>query len=240
MDKKEHIHAGHRQRMTNKLLQSPNAMLDHELLEVLLYSVMPRKNTNPLAHKLLATFGNLPRLFRATKEELMTIDGVGNKIASEIIVVGKIAQRLTVLKETKESLNSTFNIKKIAIQDFEGLLEEKLLVYLLDKDYKKIVSLLFVGKYSQIAIDVANIANAIAIHKPQHVVMVHNHPSGDVNPSEWDDLTTKKIHLICTFHGVNLADHIIIHGENTFSYFLSGKLDELKQNADLKTILSND
>lgn len=79
MDAKFNPHLGHRARMTEKVLNNPTVLADHELLEVLLYGTLPRIDTNPLAHKLLEVFGSLENLFSADMKELMVVKGVGEK-----------------------------------------------------------------------------------------------------------------------------------------------------------------
>ena len=64
MDEKN-IHSGHRQRMTERFLKYPDSLSEHELLEIMLYPALPRKDTNPLAHKLLSLFGSLENVLRA-------------------------------------------------------------------------------------------------------------------------------------------------------------------------------
>ena len=77
----ENIHAEHRARMREKYLQMRDAMPDHEILELLLFNVIPRRNTNPIAHALLNRFGSLDEVFRASIPQLTSVEGVGEKTA---------------------------------------------------------------------------------------------------------------------------------------------------------------
>ena len=70
------MHEGHRKRMYEKL-KNGDGLYDHEILEILLFNAIPRKNTNPVAHELIKTFGSLSGVFAAEPERLMTVDGVG-------------------------------------------------------------------------------------------------------------------------------------------------------------------
>ena len=79
------IHDGHRQRMYEKMKQ--NALAEHEWLEVLLYGMQPRRNTNEVAHRLLRRFGTVEDVLEASLEELQTVDGVGIKIASHFLLI---------------------------------------------------------------------------------------------------------------------------------------------------------
>ena len=75
------MHEGHRKRMLQRL-EHGEGLQDHELLEVLLFNAIPRKNTNPLAHELLTAFSSLGELFGASYEELLDVDGVGPETAA--------------------------------------------------------------------------------------------------------------------------------------------------------------
>ena len=71
------LHEGHRSRMIKRLLNDADNLSDHELLEVLLYPVIPRKDVNPLAHKLILVFGSLKNVFYADEKQLLSVTGVG-------------------------------------------------------------------------------------------------------------------------------------------------------------------
>ena len=70
MSNKENLHAGHRERMIEKFLNNPQSFSDHELLEVLLFYAIPRRNTNDIAHRLLRTFGSIEKVFSADRQTL--------------------------------------------------------------------------------------------------------------------------------------------------------------------------
>ena len=79
-------HAGHRKRIIQKL--ESGTLLDHELLEIMLFSVLPRRNTNDLAHRLLNQFGSIHEVYAASMEELMKVPGIGESIAAHIRCTG--------------------------------------------------------------------------------------------------------------------------------------------------------
>lgn len=238
MDKFLDIHAGHRERMYDKLLISPNSLSEHEYLEVLLFSFIPRKNTNPIAHKLLRTFGSLSGVFNASVAELMTVDGIGKSVACKLVAVGKIFQRIKEKKERTFSWSSVSAHGGEIINWFENGDNEKFVVVLINGNDDEIFKISFDGTTkSAVDASISDIVNAFALYKPKKIVVVHNHPSGNVQPSKVDDYATVRLYLLCEIHGVKLKDHIIVYGNEIFSYLLSNRLTEIGRSADINDII---
>ena len=240
MDSSKTIHAGHRERMLLKFKNNPNSMLDHELLEVLLYPILPRIDTNPLAHTLINTFGSFSAVFNATFSQLVGVKGVGEKTAIYINLLAKSIDTVINSNDCPVILNGFEAIKREASKIFNFEKEEKLFLYMLDKKYKKIATLQFSDRdFYAVKLEVSEIANAFALYKPAHVILLHNHPSGVAEPSKADDISTKRINLLCESHGIDFCDHVIAGTGDFFSYVRSGRMDEIKKSADLKKILDS-
>lgn len=238
MDNLSEIHAGHRDRMYNKLLVSPDSLSEHEYLEVLLFSFIPRKNTNPIAHKLLKTFGSLNGVFNASAKELMTVYGIGKSVASKIVAVGKIFQKINVKNEKPFTWSSVSAHGGEIIRWFNKDDYEKFVVVLINGNEDEIFKISFDGSSkSSVDASISDIVNAFALYKPKKIVVVHNHPSGNVQPSKVDDYATVRLYLLCEIHGVKLKDHIIVYGNEIFSYLLSNRLSEIGQSAEINDII---
>ena len=95
----ENLHANHRSRMIGRFLKSPDSLNDHEILEILLYFTVKRKDTNPLAHKILSYFKDLSAVFEADADTLKKIDGVGDKIAAELLTISQVIKRVENIKK---------------------------------------------------------------------------------------------------------------------------------------------
>ena len=88
----KHIHDGHRERMRVKLITHGQKIFDtYELLEMLLYYVIPYKDTNPISKRLLYTFGGLDGVFKASREELLEVSGIGERAADLIESVSRLS-----------------------------------------------------------------------------------------------------------------------------------------------------
>ena len=240
MGTKEGLHDGHRNRMLNKVLLNPEILEEHELLEVLLYSYMPRVDTNPIAHELIKFFGSLENVFNATAKELTAVKGVGEKTALYLSVVGKIYKVILAKGNKKpEIIWKNFEASKgYLINYYKNVKDEEFLFILLDAKYKEIARMKFEdkNKYSVTA-DIPEIAKALVLHKPRFAIIVHNHPSGSISVSEVDDITTMKINIICEMHGVTLIDHVVVAKEKSYSYFADGKLQYIKEISNVNKIL---
>lgn len=240
---KENLHAGHRKRKIENFLKNPDGLSEHELLEVLLFSVVPRKDTNELAHILIRAFGGLKGVFSASPSELTAVDGVGEKIASHIAVFGKIMNCVYAnADEKKEKIKfSSFASVKTGIKEyFQGLTIEKFMLVFLDKAYKEIFSLSYDGDSDEyVSANVQEISMAIVINKPTFIVLAHNHPSGEILPSDADDYATRKMNVICEMNGVQLIDHIIYSENEVFSYYKNGRLDRIKSTANLAEVFES-
>ena len=242
MDSLDNIHNGHRERMMTKLQNNPSSLLDYELLEILLYFSIPRKDVNELSHILIRTFGSLKNIFSATAEELMSVKGVGKKTAVSILAISSIYKRIyNTKKQEKRQILSFDVVKDIVITSFLGVYKEQFNVYFFDKDYVLLSTLNFDNNSrSNVSVDIGEVAHSIAILKPTSVLIAHNHPSGNVEPSKSDDVSTAKIYLLCSSHGVSLLDHIIVFGSKTYSYYSEGRLDHIKKSCLIENLLQNE
>lgn len=239
MSERENLHAGHRKRMVDRLMQSPEMLSEHEYLEVLLYAVLPRINTNEVAHRLLQTFGSLNAIFNAKPKELCAVKGVGEKVSAHISVVGQIFNIVSKQEKKSTYAHSYDEIKNHLSNKFKKLKEEKLLLLLLAKNYKIITEIEYCDKNaSSVSADMPEMAKAFAIHKPAYVIIAHNHPSGIAQPSGVDDLTTMKINALCSIHGVNLIDHVIVAGDEFYGYHAHRRMDVIKEKSNIDKIFN--
>lgn len=239
MSTKENLHQGHRQRLLNKLFANPHLLADHEILEGLLFYAIPRVDTNPLAHKLLKVFGSLDKVLSAGKTELLAVDGIGKKTAEFLVLIGNVFARAQQCKTDKTEYSSPEKVNNALRQDFQGLANETCIILLLDKNYRKLCQLVYSDKNSnKVSIDLNELVNMLAGFRPSFAIMAHNHVGVPAYPSKEDDIATKKVHLLCSVHGVNLIEHLIFQGEqDKYSYNGDGRLEMIKQQTQIENIL---
>lgn len=235
------IHSGHRQRMLDRFLNAPDSLADYELIEILLYPVLPRINTNEIAHRLLQTFGNLKRLFDASPEELMSVDGIGKSAAAQIVLFSKLLTSVKVDNPpVREKVFSFAASKDNFIKNFPDPTYEKLILILLDDKERKITQIEFTScREEEVKLELIEISKALAINRPTYVIAMHNHPSGSLIPSLADDKFTANLDMICSLHGITLRDHVIVTTKDAMSYHMTGRLQQIKDTANVKQILNN-
>ena len=220
-------------------LESGAQLYDHELLEILLYSAIPRKNTNPIAHSLIGTFGSLAGVFAADIDELMSVEGVGESVATYLKCVGECMKRTSPVNAGFAILKAQKDIADFVTMRLRGRSAEIVEFYFLDKT-GKVVSIHPFTCDDAHRVDIATkkIASLFAASRPYSVIIAHNHPRGEAAPSENDNLFTKEMQVICSLNDVNLQDHCIYGASGgIYSYFRSGEIDKIKSGYTFRNIL---
>ena len=238
MSNKENLHAGHRERMIEKFLNNPQSFSDHELLEVLLFYAIPRRNTNDIAHRLLRTFGSIEKVFSADRQTLKSIDGVGDKVATEIMLVGRFINIIHGGRNEPARIANFGDLYRYVQKLFVNEKKvERFYMILLSSEFKIMTSVDFTDEIaSSVSVEIPELVNAFAIHRPKYLIISHNHISGDPEPSESDDIMTMRVNILCALHGVKLFDHLVV-GKTLFSYREDGRLARLLIKSDIHNIL---
>lgn len=219
------VHQGHRARQRKKLLENgPRAFADHELLEMLLYYAIPRRDTNELAHRLLERFGSLQGVFSAPVEELSTVEGVGENAAVLLNLVPQIWQR-SLQGAPERILNSVDKCGEYFAELLSGSRREMLWQVCLDGKGKVLSSrCLAEGDVSMAAVSVRQVVEYALRAGAVAVVLAHNHPSGVALPSQEDCATTRLIRDALRTMNIQLVDHIIVADRDYVSMAASGLL----------------
>ncbi|MGN0814579.1 MAG: JAB domain-containing protein [Candidatus Coproplasma sp.] len=234
------MHEGHRQRLLEKLKSGDN-LYEHELLEILLFNAYPRKNVNPIAHALLERFAGIKAVLTAEVDELCAVDGVGENVALYLSCLGKCVYSGNEC-DSFAKIGNTAEFKAFISTRFRGKVNEVLEFYLLDKTgrVKRICSFTN-GDAERVDVKPEDVIKLISVHKPYGVYVAHNHVRGGSLPSPADDQLTKQVQLICSLNNSKLYDHCIYAGDSDiYSYFMSDRLEKIKENFSVANILNNE
>ena len=219
------IHEGHRARMKKKLLENgERSLADHELLEVLLYYAIPRRDTNELAHRLLKQFGSLRGVLSAPVQELACVSGVGQQAALLLGMVPMLCRR-AAQREKEQILNSVDACGAYFTELLGSSRREMLWQVCLDGKGKVLSSrCLAEGDVSMAAVSVRQVVEYALRAGAVGVVLAHNHPSGVALPSQEDIATTRLIRDALRTMNIQLVDHIVVADGDYVSMAASGML----------------
>ncbi len=232
------IHDGHRQRMYEKLKQ--NALLEHEWLEVLLFSMQPRKNTNEIAHRLLRRFGSTEDVLAASMDELQSVDGVGVQIAAYLKCVQHFYEQYKKdMSKVFQDVYTAEGFLPFVKKAYEGLPYEVVDLYLLDGDSYVIKKQGFsIESISTVLVKPETLSAFLLTEGARGVVMVHNHPCGVATPSGGDDAMTQNMQVLCSMHNLLLCDHVIYAPNGLYSYYLSKRMVEISKQYSFNSLMN--
>jgi DNA repair protein RadC len=211
----------HRQRLKKKFSESGvDAFHDYEVLELLLSYAIHRKDVKPLAKELISRFGSLKGIVDAEKDSLEKVKGIG---AHTAILIKLIKETGTIyLKEKakeKPQITCTSELLDYCKTYMGGLKDEKFCVIYLDAQNRMTdIETIQEGIVNQAVVYPRKVLENALKKKASAVILVHNHPSGHVKPSDADIRLTKTIQETARILDIIVHDHVII-GENRFFSF---------------------
>ena len=211
-NKKKNVHEGHRERMRNKYVNKGIEVFEqHEILEMLLFYAIPRKNTNDIAHRLLEACGSLSAVFDAPIDILMQ-QGLSYNAAVLLHMIPDLSRAYQCDKfDNEEKIITDENIGKKMVHLFAGKNEECVYAFFLDaKGKEKYSGIISKGDASSAPLFSKDIVSIAARCKAVTVIIAHNHPSGVAFPSRADLEATADIADALDTIGIHLADHIIV------------------------------
>lgn len=217
----ENIHNGHRQRMRERIKKyGAESLEDHELLEVLLYYCIPRKNTNPIAHGLLKEFGNFYELFTADYLDISDKGEISENAALFITLTTEVAKRLNSKRVEKgEHLNTADKAGKFGIDKLKFEKVEVFCLLCLDAA-NRLISLNEINRGTAAAVDIKTrkLVELAVRYKAVKVILMHNHPGGNVLPSPEDVFLTNEAKRLLKSVEIEVVDHIIVNEDSYFSF----------------------
>ena len=219
-DKVKSIHAGHRERIRERLRAAGmNAFSDHEVLELLLTYAIARQDVNPLAHELINTFGSLSAVLDADEKELLRVKGMGKNAALLLTMMPQLMQRYQLSSLGDHPVITTLaDSKRYCAPLFVGALEEQIYMVCLDQAGHVLHrTLLHTGTVDQVMIHPRTVVETALRHHAHAVILAHNHPSGTAQPSQADLDVTRRIGSALYMIGIRLVDHLIFAGHSVFS-----------------------
>lgn len=221
-------HTGHRDRLRARFVKSgAGACEDYELLELLLFSAIPRRDVKPLAKALLKQFGSIAAVLAADMQDLSKVKGLSDTSAALLKVVHALTQRMLISDVGQKPVLSSW--KKLLDYCHVAMAHEK----------REQFRVLFLNRKNQLIADEVQQVGTVD-HAPVYpreivrralelgataLILVHNHPSGDPSPSDSDIAMTEEIIRAARTLDVTVHDHLIIAKSGHVSFKALGLLD---------------
>lgn len=223
---------GHRERVRKKFLENGfNGLEDYEVLELLLFYVIPRKDTKAIAKELIKKFKNLANVLKADTLELKTIDGLGASSITFLEMMGALPARIykdelknqKLIKDDKNKITDkevllSFLRNKIGYEDVEKFY----VIYLSSSNEVIAFEESSSGTLDRSSIYPREIYKRVIMENAKSIIIAHNHPSGNTCPSKCDIDITNEIAKGLKNFGALLLEHIIITRDSYFSFLEEG------------------
>lgn len=217
----------HRKRLRARFVEGgADAIPDYEMLELVLFRAIPRRDVKPLARSLLETFGDFNRVLSAPRERLAECKGVGDAVICELKIIEAAAMRLSRARVLKRHVISSWD----AILDYCHTTmahreTEQFRVLFLDRKNTLIADEAQAqGTVDHVPVYPREIVKRALELNASALILVHNHPSGDPTPSQTDIDMTAQVERACAALGLTLHDHLIIGKSAELSFRSHGYL----------------
>jgi DNA repair protein RadC len=214
-DAAPHYH-GHRERLRDRFREAgSDALSDYELLELLLFRALPRRDVKPLAKSLLEKFGSFAEVISAPESRLAQVKGLGDAAVTELKVVQAAASRLLRGAVKKRRVLSSWSSVLDYCRSAQAFSDrEQFRVLFLDKRHQLIADeIQQTGTVDHTPVYPREVVKRALELSATAVILVHNHPSGDPTPSRADIQMTQQIISVAQPLGISVHDHIIVGKE---------------------------
>lgn len=219
-------HQGHRARLRARLIDDADGLADYELVEYLLALAIPRRDTKPLAKALLREFGSLGRLIGADPQSLRRIPGMGDGAVAALRIVQATSLRMLKGEFADKPLLSSWDALLDWLRADMGSndIERVRVLYLNSRNMLIRDEVASEGSIDQSAIYVREIVKRALDLGATAIILVHNHPSGNPEPSRQDIAITRDIAEAAGKLGILVHDHIVVGGSDYRSLRAMGLL----------------
>ena len=221
-------HLEHRRRLRERFMRGgAEAMPDYELLELVLFRAIPRRDVKPLAKRLLRDFGGFDEVISAPPARLAEVQGVGDAVVQELKIVEAAAHRLArarVLgRDAMQSWDQLLDycrtrIAREPVEQFRILYLDRKNLLIADEAQGR-------GTVDHVPVYPREVVRRALELQASALILAHNHPSGDPTPSQADVEMTRRIVEACRAVNILVHDHVVVGRDRVESFHALGLMD---------------
>lgn len=226
----KNLHAGHRDNVRRRFLgEGLSCFADHNILEMILFYAIPRRDTNELAHRLIDHFGSFAAVFDADVRDLCKVEGIGMNAAVLIKSYPAVSKRYYEDRfRTRAELPSYEILARDLVLHFAGLDHEEVYALFYDSNLRLTAkTTLYVGDINSVAFSIRDVCDQALKNASSYLILAHNHPHGVPIASSADLDTTRRMITILDKLSITLIDHFII-AEDRFTSLTSDNFYAVK------------
>ncbi|MBN1601178.1 MAG: DNA repair protein RadC [Chitinispirillaceae bacterium] len=204
---------GHRKRLLQRYQQNGiSALHDHEILELLLTFVLPRKDTKPIARKLLDRYKTIGGVINTPIDELAGVEGIGERSAAMFLLIRDLIAYCLNEKYQKQSVVSHRRDVEEYLRFYFGQRRDEYVAVLFLDNANHIIrtEIIAEGTVNQCAVYPRIVIEKALRNSATSMILAHNHPGGSVSASDADWLITERLFTVGKLLEIPLLDHIII------------------------------
>ncbi len=231
------VHDGHRDRMRERIEKNGISSLNpHEMLEYLLFTFVPRKDTNEIAHALIDCFGSLSGVLNADAEHLAEVKGMTRNAALFLSVLPDVFRAYAAdVDATRTSLNGKGVTRKYLEKQMYGRPTEQVYIAALDaKDNLIKFEKLNDGDGCSVEVSIRAVVQFALRTKATAIILAHNHPGGNPRPSRQDIMLTREIFHTLYSMNIILQDHIVFSNSTYYSFEEDGKMRLMENEREIQ------
>lgn len=224
-------HGGHRERMRKRFKESGNfkGFSEHEILEMLLFYIVPRKNTNDIAHELIKKFGSLNSVLNASVEELSSVKDMGESSANSLLFFRELINYCSNVTDSRIDIRNISAALSFVNNCFRNEKQEKFKIICIDSGFHiKSVTDISAGGARFTPVDFRELTKAVLNSGTDIVILAHNHPDSPNTPSQEDVTLTREVMRYMRCLGVTVLDHYITGKNGTISMRNCGLIHDME------------
>jgi DNA repair protein RadC len=226
----EQIHSGRRERLREAFVKHGlETFNEKQVLEFALGFVIPRIDTNPIAHRLIKQFGSLNGVIEAHPDKLKNVEGVGAQASVFLSFLRQLVTYSLNQKTDTQTIKNTAQAVKYFGPIMAGYSDEVFCLACLDKAGKIILHENTIGDIHKVNISLRNIMDAVLRVRAATIIVAHNHIAGNPTPSEADIQLTRQIINLLEPLEITLMDHVIFGNGAHYSFLTQGLIDVFKR-----------
>ncbi len=234
------MHENHRGRLRERFLEEGlDSFEPHQALELLLFYAIPRRDTNGLAHRLMAHFGSLSQVLDAHPDDLAAFEGMG-KSSAVLLAMMKPLWRMYRQDSSRHglSMDNYCTASSYAVDLFAGRTNEAFYILCLDPNCRLIREvMLHEGTVNEVSVHPRTVVETALRSNASQVILAHNHPNGMLEPSANDIAYTRRLTVALSAIGIQIIDHIIVSGEETYSFAREGRMEKILREVEIRITL---